>query len=131
MAIRLELINLIITLKNINLCYSGGFELFREHYQSKFGDTFWHDALLFRAGAVNTADMESQVLFWQQKGLVPYDETDGKKKWKDMCVIESSHAEPTLPCDWLEVDQENNSVFLKGKPKGRIIGREEIKLFYS
>ncbi len=131
MAIRLELINLIIPLKNINLSYSGGFELFREHYQSKFGEAFWHDALLFRAGAVNHAEMEALVLFWQQKGLVPYDETDGKKKWKDMCVIESSHAEPTFPCDWLEVDQENNSVFLKGKPKGRIIGREEIKLFYS
>jgi hypothetical protein len=131
MAIRLESINLIITLKNINYSYSGGFELFLQHYQSRFGDTFWHDALLFRAGAVNSGELESLVLFWQQKGLVPYDETNGNKKWKDMCVIEAFHAEPTLPCDWLEVDQENNSVFLKGKPKGRIIGREEIKLFYS
>ena len=131
MAIRLELINLIIPLKNINYSYSGGFELFLQHYQSRFGDTFWHDALLFRAGAVNSAEVKSLVLFWQQKGLVPYYETNGKRKWKDMCVIESSQAEPTLPCEWLEVDQENNSVFLKGKPKGRIIGREEIKLFYS
>ena len=130
MAIRLESINLIIPLKNINLCYFGGFELFCQHNQSRFGETFWHDALLFRAGAVNTEEMKSLIMFWQQKGLVPYDDTAGIKKWKDMCVIESSKSEPTLPCEWLEVDQKNNCVFVKGRPKGRIIGREEIRLFY-
>jgi len=131
MAVRLEYINLIIPIKNINLCYPGGFDLFREHHQNRFGETFWHDAHLFRDGAVNPAAIDSLLLFWQQKGLVPYEETDGAKKWRDMCVIESSRAEPTLPCEWIEVDQETNSVFLKRRPKGRIIGREEMRLFYG
>jgi hypothetical protein len=130
-AILLENINLIIPIKNIGLCYPGGFDLFREHYQGMFGERFWHDAHLFRDGAVNPEDMESLILSWQQKGLVPYDEKDGNKKWRDMCVIESSHAESTLPCDWIEVDQENNCVYLKRRPKGKIIGREEMKLFYG
>lgn len=80
---------------------------------------------------MNTVDMEELVLYWQKKGLVPYYEKDGERRWKDMCVIESSCAEPTLPCDWIEVDQENNCVFLKRRPKGRIIGREEMRLFYG
>ena len=62
---------------------------------------------------------------------IPFDEKDGEKKWKDICVIESHQDRPTMPCDWLEVDQANNCVFLKRRPKGRIIGREEMKLFYG
>jgi len=40
MAIQLEHINLIIPIKQINLCYPGGFELFRTHHEDKFGDNF-------------------------------------------------------------------------------------------
>jgi len=131
MAIRLEHINLIIPLKQINLCYPGGFELFHEHYKDKFGENFWHDMHLFRDGTMNIEEVESLISFWRQKGLVPYIEPNGKRKWKDMCVIESSKSEPTLPCDWIEVDQDNNCVFHKKRPKGRIIGREEMKLYYG
>ena len=131
MAVRLELINLIIPIKNINFSYPGGFDLFREHNISTFAGTFCHDALLFRVGAEDPRDIESHVLYWQQRGLVPYMEKDGITQWKDMCVVESSRAEPTLPCDWIEIDQDNNCAFIRGRPKGRIIGREEMKLFYN
>ena len=131
MAIRLEKINLIIPIKNINYSYPGGFNLFCEHNKSTFAETFCHDVLIFRAGAADPRDIESLVIYWQERGLVPYMEIDGIKQWKDMCVVESSHAEPTLPCDWIEIDQDNNCAFIKGKPKGRIIGREEMKLFYG
>jgi len=131
MAIILEHINLIIPIKNIDLCYPGGFDLFRRHHQDKFGETFWHDAHLFRDGVVIHSDMETLLLFWQHKGLVPYAEAGGIRKWRDMCVIESSGTGPTHPCDWIEVDTETHSAFLKHRPKGRIIGREEMKLFYG
>jgi len=131
MAIKLEFLNLIIPIKQINLCYPGGFELFLQHYQNKFGEKFWHDLHLFRDGTIDSVEMETKVLFWQQKGLVPYVEQNGKKKWKDMCVIESYSAGPTFQCDWIEVDEENNCVFHRKRPKGRIIGREEMKLYYG
>ncbi len=131
MAIKLEHINLIIPIKQIDLCYPGGFDLFRNHHQAKFGENFWHDMHLFRDGTMNPDEMETLILFWQQKGLVPYFEGNGKRKWKDMCVIDSTDTEPTFPCDWLEVDQENNCVFHKKRTKGRIIGREEMKLYYG
>jgi hypothetical protein len=131
MALKLEKINLIIPIKNIGLCYPGGFALFREHNQGMFGEMYWHDMHLFREGAMNLTEIEPLILSWQKRGLVPYVETDGVKKWKDMCVIESRQAAPTLPCDWIEIDQANNCVFLKKRPKGRIIGREEMRIFYG
>ncbi len=131
MAIQLEHINLIIPIKQINLCYLGGFELFRTHHEDKFGDNFWHDMHLFRDGSMSSDEVGTLLSFWQEKGLVPYVERNGKRKWKDMCVIESFGAEPTYPCDWLEVDKDNNCVFLKKRPKGKIIGREEMKLYYG
>ena len=131
MAIKLEFFNLIIPIKQINLCYLGGFDLFRKHHQDKFGENFWHDMHLFRDGAMTSMEMESLISFWQHKGLVPYIEKNGKRIWKDMCVIESSSAEPTSPCGWIEVDQENNCVYLKKRPKGKMIGREEMRLYYG
>ncbi len=131
MAIKLEPINLIIPLKNINYTYPGGFELFCEHNLSMFGESYAHDLLLFRAGATNPHDIKSLVLYWQERGLVPYVEVGGNTQWKDMCVVESSHAEPTFPCPWIGIDQQNNYVYFKGKPKGRIIGLEEMKLYYN
>jgi len=131
MAIQLENINLIIPIKQINLCYPGGFELFRTHHQNKFGENFWHDMHLFRDGAMVAEELETLILFWQQKGLVPYVEQNGMKRWKDMCVIESSNSEPTLPCAWITVDQENNCIFHNKRSKGRIIGREEMRLYYG
>jgi len=131
MAITLEPINLIIPLKNINYCYPGGFALFSEHNRARFGDSFCHDALLFRAGAADIHEIENLVLYWHERGLVPYAETDGSRQWKDMCVVLSSSVEPTLPCEWIEIDLQNNCVSMKGKPKGRIIGREEMKLYYG
>ena len=131
MAIKLEFLNLIIPIKQINLCYLGGFDLFREHHQDKFGENFWHDMHLFRDGVMTSMEMDSLVSFWQHKGLVPYIEKNGKRIWKDMCVIESSCAEPTYPCSWIEVDQENNCVYLKKRPKGKMIGREEMRLYYG
>jgi hypothetical protein len=131
MAIQLEFLNLIIPIKQINLCYPGGFELFREHHKDKFGQNLWHDMHLFRDGAMTSMEVESLVSYWQHKGLVPYVEQNGKKKWKDMFVIDATKAEPAFPCDWIEVDQENNCVFHRKRSKGRIIGREEMRLYYG
>ncbi len=131
MAIKLENINLIIPIKNIGLCYTGGFEMFRDHYLSRFGEIYWHDMHLFRDGAETHAEIESLITFWNKKGLVPFIERGGVKKWKDMCVIESGAEAPTLPCDWIEIDQTNNCSFFNKRPKGRIIGREEMQIFYG
>ncbi len=127
MAIELEFINLVIPLKNINKCYPGGFTAFCQQYQHMFGGKLWHDEYLFRDGAMNSSDVQHLVEFWQDKGLIPFEIIDGKKVWKDMCIVEAFFGGPTLPCDWIEYDRESNCVYLRGTPRGNIIGRKKMK----
>jgi len=131
MAITLEAINLIIPLKSINYTYPGGFDLFIRQNLIKFSENYCHDAVLFRAGAADIYEIESMVSYWLERGLIPYGGTTTSKFWKDMCVITSPPPELTLPCAWAEIDAENNCVSLKGSPKGRIIGLDEMKQYYT
>lgn len=126
MAVRLEFINLIIPIENIDQYYPGGFKTFFEQHKSSFGKVLWHDEYLFRDGAMNPLDMQDMVNYWQDRGLTPFEEIDGQNYWKDMCVVEFCGG-PTLPCDWLQQDEDGASVHLRSKPRGLIIGREEMQ----
>lgn len=125
-AIRLEFINLIVPIKKIDLHYPGGFKAFFAQYRSIFGSKFWHDQYLFRDGTMNPKDTQDLVNFWEERGLTAFEERNGEKWWKDMCVVDF-FAGPTLPCDWLQYYSTDHSVNLKVKPKGQVIGREETK----
>ena len=71
-------------------------------------------------------DIETLVKFWVEYGLVPFDETGGEKVWKDMCIVKENLAEPTLPCEWIEIDREEKCAYLKGMSKDPVIGREAM-----
>jgi len=126
MAVRLEFISLIITINKINECYPGGFAAYKSENINLFGGRLWHDEWLFRDGAMNPADIENLVNFWAAKGLVPFEDQSGGKAWKDIAVVDMFRG-PTLPCDWIEYDDAERCVYLKGTEKGNIIGREEMK----
>jgi hypothetical protein len=123
MAVRCEFIDLIIPIENIDKVFEGGFEEFKEMESEYFGDVLWHDDYLFRTGAMNPRDIHQLIAQWEDEGLIGVIEENGVKKWKDMCVVEGMFSGPTLPCDWLSFDAENNCVYMTGKPKGEIIGR--------
>lgn len=128
MAVRLEFINLIVPIKIIEKHCENGFKGFLEDVKEMIGGKIWYDEHLFRDGAMNPMDIESLVDFWTNKGLTPYEEKDGQKCWKDMCAVEGMFGGPTLPCNWIVFDRENNCVHLKGHEKGKIIGREEMNI---
>jgi hypothetical protein len=57
------------------------------------GGRIWHDEHLFRDGAMSGRDIEVLVASWQDIGLEPFSEVDGKKKpgkifvlWK-VCLV--------------------------------------------
>jgi hypothetical protein len=112
MAIQLEFLNLIVPIQVIDRHYSGGFKALIAQHLSMFGVKLWHDEHLFRDGAMNPKDIEDLVEFWKEKGLKPFEERSGKKWWKDMCVVDFFGGS-TLPCDWLEHDPTDHSVYLK------------------
>lgn len=122
MAIHLEFIDLIIPIANIDRVYPGGFAQYKIDNAEAFGGRLWHDDFLFRDGAMDALSMEHMVKEWEQRGLKGAVEKDGRLHWQDLCVVEGLFQGPTLPCDWLEFDRDNLCVFMKGKPRGEIMG---------
>ena len=122
MAIRCEFIDFIIPIDKIDLVYTGGFKKFKDDHIQGFSGRLYHDDFLFRDGAMNPIDIDGLVNEWEALGLKGIKEIDGQEQWLDFCVVEGMYGGPTLPCDWLEYDNEKNCVYLKGKPKGKLIG---------
>jgi len=114
MAVELECLNFIVPVKTIRKKYPGGWEgCMSDHVGA------WYDEYLFRIGAMDPMGIDSLVKHWKSLGFRTH--RGGKSpKWLDVCVVDTCSGQPTLPCDWIEV--ENNSAFLKGKPKGEVFG---------
>ena len=81
----------------------------------------WHDEFLYRTGAMNPVDVELLVKKFTEYGLEPVKTVKGKRQWNDLCVIDT-YTGPTLPCDWVEYEPPH--AWLKGHPKGEVVGPE-------
>ena len=122
MAIQCEFIDLIIPIDKIELVYTGGFKKFKEDHIQGFSGRLYHDNFLFRDGAMCNEDIKILVNEWEALGLKGLVEIDGQKQWVDFCIVEGMFLGIVYQCDWLEYNSENNCVYLKGKPKGELIG---------
>ncbi|MDX8412836.1 MAG: hypothetical protein R8J85_02005, partial [Mariprofundales bacterium] len=110
----------IVPIKTIEKKYPGGWEKCL-HDHAKYVGGVWHDDHLFRAGgAMNEMDMISMVWQWKNFGFRTHKGGKKPNTWIDVCVVGRFGNEPTLPCDWIEV--EDGTAFLKGTPKGEAVG---------
>lgn len=125
MALRTEVINLIIPIERINECYPGGFEAYISQNEEPLGRTTWYDDYLFRDGAMCGEDIDWLIDYWVSMGLKFTEQRDGKEWFIDMCVFDIVC--PVNDCDWIDYDRKDRTVFYRGKPKGRVIGREEMR----
>ena len=134
MAIRLYFLNVIIPIEKINQSkVVGGFSGYIKENRGWLGTKMYHDEYLFRDGAMTQRDVEDIVKFWEKQGLDLYYCFNGPNQWKDLCVVDALGG-PTLPCDWIKFDYGKKDdgghypyVYLKGKPKGEIVGAKKIK----
>lgn len=125
MAVKLEFINVIVPNATFQAVFAeeGGFAFFKQSY-SAMRDTVWYDDHICRVdGAMNWADVEDMVHWWEERGLIGLADTDIGKQWRDFCVA-TSFVGPTYRCNWLEFDAGDNAVSMRGQPKGRIVGKE-------
>jgi hypothetical protein len=118
MAIQLEYINVIVQLEKIR--EKLGDEALKNRFLTST-DTCWHDRHLFREGCMNEYDLDDILDGWEEEGLELLTVVDGKKYWKDLCVVHSGHG-PSYPCEWIEYDREKNIVWLKGTEPGPVAG---------
>lgn len=127
MAVRCEFIDVIVPIVSIDRVYPGGFSAFRAEHSTLFGGRLWNDDHLLRDGAMSAVDARAAVEYWERQGLAPMKVEGGHQVWGDLCVVEHVLGGPTLPCDWLDFDQNGPCVSLKGYPPGPVVGREAFR----
>jgi hypothetical protein len=113
MSVKCEVIDLVIPISKIDKVYEGGFRQFKEERMRFFGKTLLNDDHLFVTSVLKPIDLELYIKIWEQRGLQGTVEINGKQYWKDFCVVECQAGGPTLPCEWIEYDQETHSVSMK------------------
>ena len=123
MTIALEFIDFIVPIHVIDQKYPGGWAQCHAEHEPLIGGRVWFDGHLLRDGGMNPGDIEALVQEWSELGFQPTQERNGRRVWKDFCVVESMFGGPTLPCDWLSICQDGRSAFLAGTEPGEIIGR--------
>lgn len=126
MAIMTEYINLIVPIKVIKDKYRGGWGRCLQDHAELIGGRVWYDDYLFRDGAMNPMEMKSLIEEWEKMGFTLFDEKDGKRFWKDVCVYETMLGDRTIRCEWLEVDAKSTAVSLKGAPPSKLAGRNIV-----
>ena len=119
MAIKMECINVIVPIESIRQRL--GEDAFDERFAA-MTDWCWHDEHLYREGCMNEFDLADMLAEWKTRGFELYEEIDGKKQWKDVCVVNSGFG-PSYPCAWIEYDRKLNIAWLKGTVSGPVVGR--------
>jgi len=124
MAIKLEFCNVIVPVDIIRK------KLGNEIFETRFAtitSVNWNDGHLFREGCMNPWDLEETLDEWESMGFELLTMIDGKKHWKDLCVVNSGKG-PSYPCEWIEYDPVQNIVWLKGREPGVAEGPATARL---
>lgn len=100
MAIKIEFLSVIVSVRAIEEQFHGGMEGFKD----KCGEP-QTDGKLVRMGAMNQLDLLEIIHALELGGLKKTFFKDGREHWLDLCVVDRFDG-PTLPCEWIEVDLE-------------------------
>lgn len=132
MSIKLEFINVIVPISVINEKYSGGITQCLKDYSDLIGMKVWCDTNFFRDGAMSPHDAECLVDNWSKLGFTTCEIKDGEAiKWIDVCVVDELWG-PTLDCDWIVMNRETRSAYLKDSNPGELYGRNKpLPLIFS
>ena len=125
MAVKLEKLNLIVPIANIERLYPGGLQgcLREPTHVHAMGTRVWHDGYLFRDGEAKPSEMRELVKEWEARGFAATKIVDGRKVWADLCVIDVTSGVATLPCDWIIIDRAARTAHYRTAEPGELIGR--------
>ena len=130
MAIKIEFVNLIIPIEKINRSnFEGGFDAVIKKYEHLIGHAIWFDKYLFRMGWMDTWMIDSEIDFWKNNGLLPFENLNGVEYWKDLFAISSGVNQFMANCEWIQIDMKKNTVWLKGTDPNEIYPNREFASF--
>lgn len=114
MAIKIEFVNLIIPIENINRStFEGGFEKHLEEFEGLIGGPVYYDKHLFRMGWMDTWLIDGYIRFWENHGLIPIVKKNGVEFWQDLFAISTGLNMFMTRCDWIEYDLKKRIAWLK------------------
>ena len=123
MAVRLEFIDVLVPVHVIEEKYPGGFGQCLADLGPLVGRRVWHDGALLRDGALDPDGARTVVEGWQALGIEPLQWIDRRLHWHELCVVDVVAGGPTVGCEWLEWDPAQRIAWLRGGPRGGIVGR--------
>lgn len=130
MAVRIEFVNLIIPIQKINeSMFEGGFDKFIKKYEFLIGKAVWFDKYIFRMGWMDPYMIDGQIEFWKENGLTPLEIREGIEFWKDLFAISTGVNQFISNCDWIEVDFNENIVWVKGTDSNDVYPNENFSSF--
>ena len=104
MSVSLSCFNLIIPIVNIEKKYPGGMSQCKTKY--KHGAVEWDNDLM-RISVMNTIDLDELLKHWKSLGFKLL--KSNNSSWNEVCVIQSLADKPTLPCDWIQIENNHAS----------------------
>lgn len=96
---------LIISKDAIERHYPGGFRAYILENTQWLGTRIWHDEFVVRTAAAKPEDVDYLIKSFEFYGLKAFEEQNGEKKWKDMCVVDPNQSNP-IPCPWLVLNEK-------------------------
>jgi len=117
MALALACINFITPISVVEKKYPGGWEQCKKDYARALS----YDDHLMRICSMSPREMELLVNHWGTMGFETYVECGDKAFWSECCIVDQL-AGITLPCDWLMIANDKQSVYLRGTDPGEVIG---------
>ena len=118
MAVKLQFINIIIPVRL--MIEKLGQQVFEDKFNANL-DFMWNDGKLYREGCMNEINLRDDLEAWESDGFELFEVIDGRKYWKDVCVVYSGHG-PSYPCHWIAYNREKNIAWLKGTEPGEAVG---------
>lgn len=112
MAVPIEFICAIVKRSAIDRVFEGGSDGYMEVFGPFGGRVNSYDPWLIKEGAMNPLDIESVCKYWESLGLEGLVTVQGKKHWRDFCVIDELLG-LTFPCHWLEYDRDSRLATFK------------------
>jgi len=126
MAVQLEFLNFIIPVQVIEQKYSGGWDACLRDHAKSIGRVVWYDKFFFRTGTMDADLMDNLMEKWTKLGFEATEVVDGKKVWKDFCVV-TSYGVSQYDCPWIKVDPAARVAWLRGTEQGEAIGRDHFR----
>jgi hypothetical protein len=125
MALYLNFINVIVPITNIEKHFNVSFDVFFDSYSrdgryKAVSGLKYYDKYLFATGHMDGWYVDEIVESFEKEGLTSTVKIDGKEHYKDLCVAGEGMG-LQLPCDWLKYNEKEQSVWLKGTKKGKIV----------